>query len=437
MKLKPLSQSGIFILAILLFSACSKSGSNPTPQNNAPTIASLSTNTGPYNTSVTITGTGFSPTAANDKVFFNGKAATVIAASATEITATVPVGAGTGNVTVSVNGGVAISGPIFTYQLTSVVSTFVGSNQAGEVNGAGVLAILNAPTGITIDTSGNLYAPDDGGVVRKVTPKAQVTSYAGENYYDASLDGTVTSQQINFPSALTMDNNNTLYVTELSTNRILKITSSGTVTPFIEGVQSKGHFSPLSSLTGIAVDKMGNMFVVDQLNNLIIKVTPNGISSIFAGTGEVGSADGIGTSATFNNLQGITIDLSGNLYVSDYGNNLIRKITPDGTVSTFAGNINGGYSDGIGVNASFYIPGGLTTDKVGNVYVADTGNGLIRKITPSGTVTTIAGSRANRGAIVNGAASAAGFYKPTNLTIDASGDIYVTDGNEIRKITIQ
>ncbi len=192
-------------------------------------------------------------------------------------------------------------------------------------------------------------------------------------------------------------------------------------------------FATNVNCTGLTIDASGNFYSTDGTNNLINKVSPAGVVTILAGSGVAGSANGTGTAASFNNPQGIGIDGTGNLYVADVGNNLIRKITPAGVVTTFAGSGAAGSNDGVGTAASFNQPTGIAIDGAGNIYVADTRNYLIRKITPAGVVTTFAGSGTS--ASVDGTGTGASFIQPNSLAIDASGNLYVGDVVQVRTIT--
>ena len=167
----------------------------------------------------------------------------------------------------------------------------------------------------------------------------------------------------------------------------------------------------------IAVDAAGNVYVADLGNNLIRKINLNGIVTTLAGSGAKGAANGPGPNASFSAPSGIAVDAAGNVYVADYGNHLIRKITPDGVVSTLAGSGAPGAADGQGTAASFFSPTGVATDVAGNVYVADYGNNLVRKISPAGVVTTLAGANPAFGY----------FNSPTGITADATGNVYVAD----------
>jgi sugar lactone lactonase YvrE len=185
---------------------------------------------------------------------------------------------------------------------------------------------------------------------------------------------------------------------------------------------------------------MGNVFVADMSNDTIRKITPTGVVSTLAGQrGIIGSLNGIGTSAQFNNPFAIAVDNADNIYVSDSANDTIRKVTPSGVVSTLAGLP--GYADstdGNGNDARFWNPQGLAVDDKGNIYVADTGNNMVRKITPMGVVTTLAGLAGVSGT-TDGVGVDARFNSPGGVAVDSAGNIYVADTNNhcVRKITLQ
>src|SRR6266540_2947950 len=192
------------------------------------------------------------------------------------------------------------------------------------------------------------------------------------------------------------------------------------------------------SASGVATDSSGNVYVADTLNNTIRKITPAGVVTTLAGlAGSYGSADGTGSAARFRGPSGVAVDSAGNVYVADTGSHTIRQVTPAGVVTTLAG-LAGitGSADGTGRAARFYNPYGVGTDSSGNVYVADTENNTIRKITPAGVVTTLAGLAAITGSD-DGTGSAARFYFPWGVATDSSGNVYVADSSNstIRKIT--
>ncbi len=164
-------------------------------------------------------------------------------------------------------------------------------------------------------------------------------------------------------------------------------------------VDGHGFFARFGDIAGIALDAAGNIYISDQFNNNIRKLTPAGDVTTLAGTAGVnGHADGAGPAASFSSPMGVAVDAAGNVFVADSGNNTIREITPAGVVSTFAGTagVSGG-ADGIGAAASFNAPSSLALDSTGNLYVAELGNDTVRKITPAGVVTTVLGVAGERG----------------------------------------
>ncbi|MES2387020.1 MAG: gliding motility-associated C-terminal domain-containing protein [Bacteroidota bacterium] len=201
---------------------------------------------------------------------------------------------------------------------------------------------------------------------------------------------------------------------------------------YADGNDTAARFSYPS---GLVFDASGNMFITDQGNNRIRKMTPAGVVTTFAGSGVAGYADGVGTNAKFNEPYGIAIDLAGNLYVGDHGGYRVRKITPGGFVTTLAGSGLPGFTDGQGTAASMMNPMGIAVDRSGNVYVADYRNHAIRKITPGGMLTTFAGSGTQ--GYAEGIGTAAQFRYPVGVTTDALGYVYVVDENNhvIRRIT--
>lgn len=209
------------------------------------------------------------------------------------------------------------------------------------------------------------------------------------------------------------------------------------LTPAVTTVAGGSYHDPFFDLYGVAVDGSGNVYVADAGTDTIDKVAPSGAITIFAGSpGQPGSANGAGGAARFNGPWGLAIDEAGNLYVADTGNSTIRKITPSGVVTTLAGAPGqAGSADGVGSQARFNGARGVAVDHVGNLYVADTGNDTIRKIAPDGAVSTLAGTPGLPGS-TDGVGSSARFRDPTGVAVDGAGNIYVGgNAQTIRKVT--
>jgi len=314
----------------------------------------------------------------------------------------------------------------FRNQVTTLAgNTFV----QGFADGSGTNARFNNPYGVAVDGAGNVYVADvDNHRIRKITPAGAVTTLAGDGT-SGSLDGTGTAAQFNRPLGVAVDGAGNVYVADTSNHRIRKITPAGAVTT----LAGDGTTTPFNHPGGVAVDGTGNVYVADSFNNRIRKITPGGAVTTFAGSTDFGSTNGNGTIARFRSPQGVAVDGAGNVYVADTSNHQIRKITPGGDVSTLAGSTQG-FADGNGALAQFFGAAGVAVDGAGNVYVADAGNHRIRKITPAGAVTTVAGSTLG---FADGNGTNARFRFPYGVAVDgAGGNVYVADpGNsQIRHI---
>ncbi len=277
-----------------------------------------------------------------------------------------------------------------------VVSTLAGSGYQGKIDATGNLASFNRPAGITIDASGNLFVADAGNNrIRKVTSAGAVSTIAGSDSTGA-LNGVGINATFFGPVGVTVDASDNIFVADAGNDLIRKINSAGTVSTFAANVTSTtGTATPTSfnNPTGVAADGSGNIYVANYLSNDILFVNSSGNVSLFAGADTLfGANNGPANSATFYFPNSVTVDGTGNIYVADGVNNLIRKITPGGAVSTLAGSGFAGAVDSTGTAASFNGPAGLAVDAAGNVYVADANNNLIRKITPAGVVTTVSGN---------------------------------------------
>lgn len=338
------------------------------------------------------------------------------------------------------------NGTIRVVTSAGVVTTLAGTARVtGSADGTGAAASFRQPFGLAADGAGNLYVADTGNnTIRKITAAGVVTTLAGTAGATGSADGTGAAASFSEPFGVAVDSAGNAYVADSSNNTIRKITSAAAVStlagavPVSGNADGAGASATFSSADGLAADSAGNVYVADTGNNTIRKVTPSGVVTTLAGApGTAGSADGTGALARFSSPSGIAVDGADNLYVADTGNNTIRKITPAGVVSTLAGMSGAtGSADGAGAQARFRAPAGIAADSAGNVYVADSGNNTIRKISPDGTVTTLAGTAGLRGSF-DGTGAAAMFNGPTGMAVDSAGTVYVADtlNDTIREIS--
>ena len=421
-------------------------------------ITSFSPIFGGVGYSVTILGTNFdSSNAANNSVTINGvQTATPTNVSSTSLTVTVPKGAtGVGNISIKVGSQTATKGTFTEY---ATVTTLAGDGTQSLKDDAGLKAAFFTPAHITLDMVGNLYIADYGNsAVRKVTPDGVVTTIA--NY----------SNGFHEPWGITYSNSKEkLYVSDRSTNLISSITLSSNSVSWYAGstYDGDGHNTgnnltdaQFDSPQGLAInDAFGNLYLADYWFSLIREISSGGSAGFVFELGGnstssyINAPNGpLSTSSGFYFPDGLVLEPNGNfLLVADKVNNAIRKVTVQGSVTTttFAGSLpNGTYSgeagnsDGTGTAARFNYPAGIAMDSAGNAYVCDNyngGNGLIRKITPAGVVTTIAGGTSDSVQYLDGLGPYARIYAPEGIAVVPDGSvIYVTDGtNRIRKITL-
>ncbi|HVU26031.1 MAG TPA: hypothetical protein VHE13_18005 [Opitutus sp.] len=345
-------------------------------------------------------------------------------------------------VAVDVAGNVYVTDERTIRRVTSagVVTTLAGNaNLGGSTDGAGAAALFEEPQGIAVDATGNLYVADtDNSTIRKITSGAVVATIAGEANQTGSADGTGRAARFDTPYGVAVDGSGNVYVADSANSTIRKITPLGAVTTLagtagdFGGADGTGGAAQFIYPSGLAADSAGNVYVADTNNNVIRKITPAGVVTTMAGVAgfdTYGSADGKGSAARFHNPQSVAVDGAGNVYVADSGNDTIRKITPAGEVTTLAGQAGTlGGADGTGGTARFNYPRGVAADGAGNIYVADSGNHAIRKITPAGVVTTPAGSTGyyDYGS-TDGTGSEARFNLPSGVAVDGAGNLFVTD----------
>lgn len=327
----------------------------------------------------------------------------------------------------------------------AVVTTFAGqAGRTASVDGQGANARFEDPFSAAVDAAGVVYVADSAAhVIRRITPDGAVTTYAGTAGQFGSTDGTGAEARFYSPFGVAVDAAGIVYVADSFNHTVRKIAAGGVVTTLAGSAQSGGKTDGAGTAArfdqpfGIAVDANGTVYVSDATANTIRTISPAGVVSTLAGlAGTPGSADGTGTSARFTVPYAVAVDTTGTVFVVDHGNHTIRQITAGGVVTTLAGTAgSAGSTDGSGAEARFRYPSGVAVDRSGNVFVADTDNQVIRQITPSGEVTTVGG--AGSPGSTDGVGTAARFFNPKGIAADASGRIYVADrGNHTVRLGV-
>ena len=345
---------------------------------------------------------------------------------------------------------------------SGIISTVAGnaSHGGGSVGDGGpaTSATLTLPRGVTVDASGNLYILESFGQrVRKVNTAGIITTVAGTGVGGFSSDGgPATSAQFLFlgiRQGLAVDSAGNLYICDDGNNRIRKVDKNGIITTVAGNGPSfgaPGSFSgdggPATSAglhapAGVAVDSAGNLYIADTFNYRIRKVNAAGIITTFAGSGAggFGGDGGPATSALLAAPTSVAADSAGNVFIGDYGNSRIRKVNPAGIISTVAGTGGNGYSGdgGPATSALFHYIMGVAVDQAENLYIAGLGDYRIRRVDKAGIVTTIAGNGTYGYSGDGGPATSAELKDPTDVAVDASGNLYITDQADgvIRKVT--
>jgi sugar lactone lactonase YvrE len=315
--------------------------------------------------------------------------------------------------------------------LSAILSTYAGDGEPGHINGAAALARFAGPFGLGLDNGGTVYVADTGNhVIRSITTSGLVLDLAGSGV-EGFADGPSATAQFSSPNAVTVGPDGTVYVADSGNLRIRAIAPSRVVSTlagsgiagYVDGVGAEAQFALVGA---VVADPAGNLYVSDRLNSVIRKITPAGVVSTFAGSGTRGHADGPSDQAQFNVPQRMGADPNGNIYILDTGDNHIRRIAPDGQVSTMAGSDEPGFLDGPTAEARFSADIlGITADKAGNLYVMDAGNRRVRQVTADGSVSTLF-EVTDPG------------HAPGNIKLDQAGNLYLSDRehNRIYKLTL-
>ncbi|RZM30570.1 MAG: hypothetical protein EOO88_00295 [Pedobacter sp.] len=433
------------LFGLAVFMSCKQTGVeepviSPTIiTSNGSTFSALSPTNAKAGEMLTLTGTNFSTVLTENEVLFKTATSATIAglvktANATTITVEVPSTATSGIIILKVKGVTANLASGFTADFTfnsntpastnyTQVITFVGGTTTGIANGTGTAATFYQCNGLLADASGGFYVSDMQ-TIRKVNASGEVTTYAGK-LGGGNANGTLLTSEFESPTGMAFDLQGNIIVADLGNRRIRKInvtsgavtTVAGSTSGFAEGVGSAAKFENPNS---VAVDAAGNIFVADR--HRIRKITADGTVSTYAGSGTAGDVIGAVASSQFNQISYLTFDSEGNLVVCDASNGKIKKISPAGIVTTFASGLSG--------------PSGIAFDQAKNMYVPEAGflGFRVKKISTTGTISVLAGSGTPGGA--DGALLSAQFYFPNAIAISPSGTIYVAEGTyyRIRKI---
>jgi len=334
---------------------------------------------------------------------------------------------------------------------TATISAWAGTGPAGYSGdgGAGTAAQINQPAQMALDASGNLYIADiSNNRIRKVTSGGTISTFAGTGTASFSGDGgAATSATLNGPRGVAVDAAGVVYIADSANNRIRKVTVGGVIST-IAGTGTAGNSgdggaatsAQLNTPRGVAVDTSGNIYVADTGSNRIRRITSGGVISTAAGTGtnSYSGDGGAATSATISGPYDLAVDGSGCVYLADTGNNRIRKFCLAGSISTVAGTGTASYSGdgGAATAAAVNGPTGVAVDTAGVLYICDKGNNRVRKVIPTGTITTIAGTGVGTSTGDGGAATSATLNSPRSLTT-SSNHLYVSEqgDNLVRLLT--
>lgn len=326
------------------------------------------------------------------------------------------------------------------------VSTFAGSpGQTGSANGTGSAARFNLPYQVGTDFDGNIFVGDTWNhTVRRITPDGVVSLAAGGVGQSGLVNANGASARFYFPANLVNDWSGSMMVSDSSNHNIRRVTANGEVSTFTGGNGVAGSADGDAATArfnypnGLIRDEAGFYFLADSGNHAIRRIAPDGSVTTIAGLkGTSGSADGTGTDARFNLPLGLAWAGDGTMLVTDWQNSTIRRVTKTGVVTTVAGSAGSATTlDGTGTAARFNLPYGIATDAAGTAYITETGGHCIRRMTFARVVTTLAGAPGQQGS-ADGSAGAARFRTPHGIAMDYRGQLYVADkdNSTIRKLT--
>jgi sugar lactone lactonase YvrE len=411
-----------------------------TDDPDQPFISSIDPDHGKAGSLVKVTGNGFIPDAGAIDVELNNVRCTVHEATATELTVEVPPRAGSGNFQVFGPNRQPAQSSMFTYDLTGVqVSTIAGAGGGYVDDEDGTVARFMSVNGVAVDSaSGTIFVADTGNhVIRVVSPAGSVGTLAGGTA--GHKDGAGNGAEFMSPTGLSLDTDGNLYVADPGSpggggSYIRQIGPSGLVRTIVSSETQSSIFFDVAAFHG-------DLFATDIAQSAVWEIDPSiGSLSRIAGNGTAGDADGTGTDARFFFPEGATIcgplgdRFFLQVFVADSDNMKIKMVTSDGATTTYAGNGSGvSFQDGSLAEARFSFPDGVACDQFGKLFVVDFGNRRIRMITPSGVVTTLAGSLPT--SVTDGDQTTARFGAPSSIAVDKNGVLYIGDGTRLRRLS--
>jgi len=333
---------------------------------------------------------------------------------------------------------------------SGIISTVAGNGQrsySGD-RGPATQAAVNQPEGVAVDAAGNIFISDTFNyVVRKVDVAGIITTVAGSRTFKFGGDGDpAISASLNSPQGLALDSSGNLFISDMFNHRVRKVSTKGIITTVLGTgvVASSGDGGPATAASinetyGVAADRFGNLYVADSTGNRVRKVAPNGIVTTVAGGTGSGGDGGPATAATLHGVWSVAADSAGNFYLSEPTANRVRKVTVStGIITTFAGNGVAAFAgdNGPATQASLNYPYGLAFDQQDNLYIADQNNQRVRKVTAAGIITTVAGNGKPGYSGDNGPATAASLADPAGVVVDALGNLYIANegSGTVRKV---
>ncbi len=331
-----------------------------------------------------------------------------------------------------------------------IINTFAG-NGTVAFSGDGGLAVnasLSSPTGAAVDAAGNLYIADQANAVIRKVSGGVITTVAGNGSFTFGGDGGPALNAGINPLAVVVDGAGNLYIADQSNNRVRKVTLAGVISTFagngttvFGGDDGPATAAGISCPSGLALDTAGDLFIADRCHNRVREVTPDGTIHTVAGNGTSGSS-GDGSPAINASLGcpfGLAVDSSGSLFIVDECQQNVRQVTPDGIIHTFAGTGVPGYTGdgGPATGATLSFPFGVAVDAAGDVFIADSSNNVIRKVAPGGAISTFAGNGNFSFSGDGGPATAATLACPFGVALDAAGNLFISDqcNNRIRRVS--